>query len=39
LISALRAAPPQARINARQALQHDYFSDIPQILEDPPRLV
>lgn len=38
LLSRMLAYEPQRRVTARMALQHSYFADIPQILDDPPRL-
>lgn len=38
LLSRMLAYDPQRRVTARMALQHSYFSDIPSILDDPPRL-
>lgn len=38
LLSRMLTYDPQQRVTARMALQHSYFSDIPQILDDPPRL-
>lgn len=36
LLSRMLVYPPQHRINARAALQHEYFSDILHIMEEPP---
>lgn len=38
LLARMLAYDPQQRVTARMALQHSYFADIPQILDDPPRL-
>lgn len=37
LLSRMLVYTPQHRITARAAMQHEYFADIPQILEDLPR--
>jgi serine/threonine protein kinase len=38
LLSRMLTYDPQQRVTARMALRHSYFADIPQILDDPPRL-
>lgn len=38
LLARMLTYDPQQRVTARMALRHSYFADIPQILDDPPRL-
>ncbi len=38
LLRGLLALDPARRIDCKQALRHPFFSDINDILADPPRL-
>ena len=39
LLGRMLVYTPQTRITARAAMQHEYFRDMPEILNNPPKLL